>query len=446
MKSVKAYSIPFCLLAVVLTSGAPPASVPAFPGAEGFGAATPGGRGGRVIAVTTLADSGPGSLREACETKGARIVVFRVSGLIDLKTPISVTEPYITIAGQTAPGTGICLMRSEFVIRTHDAVVRFLRSRPGDISGKEMDAMGIGGNARDVIFDHCSANWSVDESLSPSGNISNVTVQWCLIGEALNKSVHSKGEHGYGSLVRAAGGLTLHHNLWIDNTERNPRLGDNYGHPPFPVFDVRNNVMYNWGKTCSGLTGDDLSANYIANYLRPGPSSSERPPIVLTPTAHVKYFLEGNIVEGRPQYAKDPAGMFTASAKDIEKLFTLVSRPFDAPTVRTSSAEEAYRAVLDQVGATVPERDSVDARLIEQVRTRSGRIIDSQNEVGGWPVYRSATASKDSDGDGIPDEWEIANHLDPHDPHDGAIIGADGYSNLERYLNQLAQSAVGKKR
>src|SRR5216684_1442226 len=120
--------------------------------------------------------------------------------------------------------------------------------------------------------------------------------------------------------------------------------------------------------------------------------------------------------------------MFTSSAKDIEKLFTLVSRPFDAPTVRTSSAEEAYRAVLDYVGATVPERDSVDARLIEQVRTRTGRIIDSQNEVGGWPVYPNATASKDSDGDGIPDDWEIANHLNPHDPHDAAIIGADGYS------------------
>lgn len=178
------------LLALVIASGALSGSVPAFPGAEGFGAATPGGRGGRVIAVTTLADSGPGSLREACAAKGPRIVVFRVSGLIDLETPISVTEPYITIAGQTAPGTGVCLKRSEFVIRTHDAIVRFLRSRPGDISGKEMDALGIGGNAHDVIFDHCSANWSVDESLSPSGNISNITVQWCLIGESLNNSVH----------------------------------------------------------------------------------------------------------------------------------------------------------------------------------------------------------------------------------------------------------------
>lgn len=399
-----------------------------------------------MIAVTTLANSGPGSLREACVAKGPRIVVFRVSGLIDLETPISVTEPYITIAGQTAPGTGVCLKRSEFVIRTHDAIVRFLRSRPGDISGKEMDALGIGGNAHDVIFDHCSANWSVDESLSPSGNISNITVQWCLIGESLNNSVHSKGAHGYGSLVRAAGGLTLHHNLWIDNNARNPRLGDNYGHPPFPLFDVRNNVMYNWGSMCSGLTGDELRVNYVKNYLRPGPNSSDRPPIVLTPTAHVQYFVDGNVVEGRPQYATNFSSLFTSSAPAVEKLFTLMSRPFDTPAVRTSSAEQAYAAVLDDVGAIAPERDSVDARLIEQVRNNTGRIIDSQNQVGGWPVYRRVSAPPDTDDDGIPDAWEMAQHLDPKSPRDAAVVGADGYSNIERYLNELAEAGLRKGR
>jgi pectate lyase len=355
----------------------------AFPGAEGFGAHAQGGRGGRTIEVTNLNDSGPGSFRAACDAKGPRIVVFRVAGLIDLQTPVDITEPYLTIAGQTAPGDGICLKRSEFQVRTHDVIVRYLRSRPGDIAGKEYDAMGIGGDAHDVIFDHCSANWSVDESLSPSGGISNITVQWCLIGEALNKSVHSKGPHGYGSLVRAVGGVTLHHNLWVHNDARNPRLGDNYGRGAAPTFDVRNNVMYDWGKTCSGLTGDDLSSNYVANYLRPGPSSSSQPPITLTPTAHVRYYVADNVVEGRPQF-KDPASMFTPPN---QKLFTIVDKPFDAPAVKTTSAEQALKDVLAHVGAVCPARDSVDARLMHEVETRTGKIINSQNEVGGWPVY-----------------------------------------------------------
>jgi hypothetical protein len=351
---------------------------PAFPGAEGFGANARGGRGGRTIEVTNLNDSGPGSFRAACQAAGPRIVVFRVAGVIDLATPLNVTEPYLTVLGQTAPGEGICLKRSEFSVRTHDVIVRFLRSRPGDISGRDMDAMNIAGNAHDVIFDHCSATWSVDEALSPSGAISNITVQWCLIGEALNRSVHSKGAHGYGSLVRAVGGVTLHHNLWLHNIERNPRLGDNYGRGTAPTFDVRNNVMYDWGKICSGLTGDDLSANYVANYLRPGPDSSDRSPIVLTPAAHVRYYLADNVVEGP---ASSP--MFS----DPQRV-TVVNAPFPAPIVKTTTAEEAYRDVLAHVGAVCPARDSVDARLIHQVETRSGRIIDSQNDVGGWPVYR----------------------------------------------------------
>ncbi len=366
------------VLALAVLVAAPEPAELAFPGAEGFGAHARGGRGGRILEVTNLDDSGPGSFREACAAPGPRIVVFRVAGIIDLQTPISVTEPYLSVLGQTAPGDGICLRRSEFSVRTHDVIVRFLRSRPGDISGKEMDAMNIGGEAHDVIFDHCSATWSVDEALSPSGAIYNITVQWCLIGEALNHSVHSKGAHGYGSLVRAVGGVTLHHNLWLHNTERNPRLGDNYGRGAAPTFDVRNNVMYDWGKTCSGLTGDDLSANYVANYLRPGPESSERAPIVLTPTAHVRYYVAGNVVEGRA-----PASLFS----DPQRV-TVVASPFDAPPVKTTSAEQAYRDVLAHVGAVCPARDAVDSRLIREVETRTGHIIDSQKEVGGWPMYR----------------------------------------------------------
>jgi hypothetical protein len=427
----------------LIGQSAPP---PAFPGAEGFGARTPGGRGGRVIAVTNLDDSGPGSFREACASKGPRIVVFRVAGIIDLEKPVVITEPFCTIAGQSAPGDGICLRRSEFKVATHDVVVRFLRSRPGDIGGKEVDAMGVNNGGRDVVFDHASANWSVDECLSPSGDVANVTVQWSIIGESLNKSVHGKGAHGYGSLVRATGGVSLHHNLWIHNTARNPRLGDNYGRPPFPTFDVRNNVIYNWGGIASGMTGDDLSANYVNNYLRPGPDSSDRPPIVLTDTAHVRYYAAGNVVEGRPQYARDPASMFRPAEAGGKKLFTLAAEPFPVPAVTTTSAEAALDAVLAGAGAVCPVRDAVDARLVRDARTRGGHIINSQKDVGGWPEYRTAAAPKDTDGDGVPDEWEAAHGLNPKDPTDGSATGPDGYSNIERYLNGLAQACVDAAR
>ncbi len=418
------------------------AVLPAFPGAEGFGAATPGGRGGRVIAVTSLADSGPGTLRAAVQTPGPRIVVFRVAGLIDLAKPLRITEPFVTIAGQSAPGDGICLRGSELSIQTHDVIVRYLRVRPGDILGAEVDAVNIGGTSHDVILDHVSATWSVDEALSPSGAIANITVQWCLIGESLRKSVHKKGEHGYGSLVRASGGVTLHHNLWVKNTARNPRLGDNYGKPPFPLFDVRNNVMYNWGGTCSGMTGDDLSANYVANYLKPGPDSSPRPPIVLTDTAHVRYFVEGNVVEGRPEQTRGAMAMFSPGKGRVE----LAAQAFETAPVRTTTAEVAYREVLAGAGAVLPARDSVDQRIIAEARTGTGRIIDSQKEVGGWPAYKPGAAPVDSDGDGMPDSWETAHGLNPKDATDGAKPGQGGYTNAELYLNSLIATVPPQSR
>lgn len=416
---MKLWLLPLCLLSCL-------AEPPAFPGAEGFGAETIGGRGGRILTVTNLNDSGPGSFRAAVETPGPRIVLFRVTGIIDLKSQLKLREPYITIAGQSAPGYGICLRGAEFSIETHDVIVRFLRSRPGDILGKEMDAINIVGNSHDVILDHCSASWSVDESLSPSGGLSNITVQWCLIGESLNKSVHSKGPHGYGSLVRAVGGVSLHHNLWVKNTARNPRLGDNYGKPPFPTFDVRNNVMYGWGGTCSGMTGDDLSANYVANYLKPGAESSQQAPIVLTKTAHVKYYLDGNIVENRPLTKE---AMFTPTEVDGRKLFELVEKPFAAPRITQTTARQAYNDVLSWVGAYLPKRDSVDERILAEVRAGRGHLINSQTEVGGWPAFPPAVLQPDKDANGIPDAWEKAHRERP----------TYGYTRIEQYLNSLAR-------
>ena len=366
-----------------------PQAVSVTPGAEGFGADTPGGRGGREIAVTTLADAGPGSLRAAVTAAGPRTVVFTVAGLITLASPVVIAEPDLTLDGQGAPGDGVCVRGSEVVIRTHDVIVRHLRFRPGDIGGREVDALSVMGDSHHVLVDHVSASWAVDENLSASGAIHDVTIQWSLIAEGLNHSVHSKGAHGYGSLVRAVGGVTLHHNLWAHNDSRNPRLGDNYGNPPFPVFDVRNNVIYDYGAIASGMTGDHLSANYVGNYIRPGPSSNRtRGPIALTDTAAVTYFVRDNVVEGRDVLTADNVRLFDRRQVDGRALVTLTPRAFPAPPVRTTSALDALRDVLAGAGATRPRRDAVDARLVRDVEQRSGRLIDSQAQVGGWPDYR----------------------------------------------------------
>lgn len=412
-------------------------ALPAFPGAEGFGAQTPGGRGGKVIAVVNLNDSGPGSLRAACAAAGPRIVIFQVAGIIDLKSSIKVTQPSLTLAGQSAPGDGVCLRGFDLDIRTHDVVVRYLRSRPGAGAGKEVDAIDVGSGAHDVILDHCSATWAVDENLSPSGSISNVTVQWCIIAEGLNHSVHKKGAHGYGSLVRAVGGVSLHHNLWAHNNARNPRLGDNYRVAPFPTFDVRNNVIYNFGDMASGMTGDILSVNYMANYIRPGPSSNrKRGVIVFTDTAEANYFLADNVVEGNEAVTADNARLFDRTEFKGKKLVTREAKPFATPEVKTTSAVTALEDVLRGVGANRPMRDAVDERIVRSVRQQTGALVDSPQQVGGWPEYRSGTPPKDSDGDGLPDEWETKHHLNPNDPADGKQDrDGDGYTNIEEFLN-----------
>jgi hypothetical protein len=361
--------------------GAVQPAPPARPVAEGFGAATPGGRDGRRIAVTSLADAGPGSLRAALATRGPRQVVFEVAGLVTLATPITVDEPYLTLDGSSAPGDGICVRGSGLVIRTHDVIVRHMRFRPGDINGAEVDALNVAGDSHHVLIDHVSASWAVDENLSASGAIHDVTIQWSLIAEGLNNSVHAKGSHGYGSLVRAVGGVTLHHNLWAHNDSRNPRIGDNYGAGPWPTFDVRNNVIYDYGSVAHGMVGDRLSANFIGNYIRPGPSSdAKKAPIALTDTAAVEYYVAGNFVEGRAAGAD-------VTLFNLAPRVTLAKAPFASPPVQTSSAATAFEEVLAGAGATLPHRDSVDARIVREVRERTGKIIDSQKQVGGWPEY-----------------------------------------------------------
>jgi hypothetical protein len=420
-------------------------NLPAFPGAEGFGATTPGGRGGKVLFVTNLDDSGPGSFRETCEAEGPRIILFRVSGTIALKRPLTVTKPFLTIAAQTAPGEGVCLRDASFGIATHDVVVRYLRSRLGDVSNRQEDCIDLLHGAHGCVLDHCSATWSIDECLSTAGNNQNCTIQWCLIGEALNQSKHSKGKHGYGSLARANGPMSWHHNLWIHNDARNPRLGDNYGRgPTFPTFDVRNNVMYDFGGTASGLTQGILKVNYVGNYLRPGPSSKAKAPISVGHPSELTYFIRDNIIEGNDALTADNAQFFSTVEFEGKREVRTVDQPFAAPPVTTVPAQEALELVLANVGASLPAHDTVDLRLVRHARTRTGKIIDSQAEAGAWPELKSLAPPKDSDGDGIPDFWEKQFGLDPTNATDSAAIAMNGYANIENYFNNTAPAGGTK--
>lgn len=437
---------PFAALAIALS--APAFAQPAFPGAEGFGAKASGGRGGKTYLVTTLEDDGPGSLREAVAAEGARTIVFRVGGTIRLTSPLEIDKGDITIAGQTAPGGGITLRGEPLLVHAGNVIIRHIRSRLGDLSYGDDDAISILDGAENVILDHVSASWSIDESLSPSGNIRNITVQWCLISESLNNSHHKKGPHGYGSLLRATGGVTLHHNLYAHHRGRNPRFGDNYGYAfsTTPTFDFRNNVIYDWGDYASGLVDGDIRVNYIANYLKPGPSTKIVQPISFTTHADEKtrFFIDGNLVEGHPELVPGKPGFMELEGGKPGARYTLVTQPFAAPPVKTDDARSAYDAVLAGVGATVPARDSVDTRVVDEVRQGSGHIIDSQKQVGGWPQLAAGTAPLDSDGDGIPDEWEIAHGLDPHKAQDAATVSPSGYTWLEVWMNELAAQAPTK--
>jgi len=425
------------------------ADLPSFPGAEGFGATTPGGRGGKILIVTNLSDDGPGSLRAACLEAGPRIVVFRVAGTIALKSPITVKEPFLTLDAQTAPGDGVCLRDATFGVATHDVIVRYLRCRLGDVTAREADSLDVLNGCSNVIFDHCTATWSIDECLSLSGNNQNITIQWCLIGESLNNSKHSKGPHGYGSLARANGPVSFHHNLWLHNDSRNPRMGDFYGRGPnFPTFDTRNNIIYDFGGTASGLTQGKLKINYVANYIRPGPSSRARTPITIGPKSDIQFFIRDNIFEGHDAMTADNTKFFSTTEFEetntdggtiMKQEVRTVDQPFEAPRVVTVPAKKLLDYVLPTVGASLPKRDSVDTRLIGNVRNHSGKIIDSQTQVGGWPELKAGKVPLDSDNDGIPDAWEIKHGLNPHDPADASRIGEYGYSNIEEYLNAAAR-------
>ena len=437
------------VLLAVLSTLSVAGAVPAFPGAEGFGAQSIGGRGGEVVFVTNLNDSGPGSLRSAVEADGPRTVIFRVSGTIALESTLAVKNSHITIAGQTAPGDGICLKNYGFSIAADHVIVRYLRCRPADNAGAESDALSIS-KGHDIIVDHCSASWSVDETLSAStsGGLGNVTVQWCIISESLNDSTHHKGAHGYGALIRGGWGegYTYHHNLFAHHKARLPRPGnynDRSEDPDGFIFDFRNNVIYNWGGSSAGYNADGSNGvssitkmNFVGNYYRRGVNSSGDLAFSES-TRSAKAWFSGNSMNG--DIPADPWSLVAFSKFSPEDLEAYMQpEPIPVPYVGTDDAITAYERVLAEAGAVLPDRDAVDARVVADVRTGMGRIIDDEDDVGGWPELISAMPPKDTDRDGMPDEWEAQLGPDTENGADrNADADGDGYTNLEEYLNSI---------
>ena len=410
---------------------------PAFPSAEGFGAYTPGGRGGKIYLVTTLEDYGqgqtpiPGSLRWAVEAQGPRIVIFRVGGNIELKRNLQISNSSLTIAGQTALGDGISLDGfSTMVTGAHDVILRYLRFRPGDTSRNELDGFCVYGG-HDVIVDHCTANWSLDELMSTE-RTKNITVQWCMISLPLDRSFHAKGAHGAGSLINGLGGISYHHNLYAHCRIRNPRAQDDL------LLDFRNNVIYNWDERAGYNVLDPVRINYVGNYLKAGPNTRGRN-VAFVFGGPMKVYVAGNFLEGNPQATSDNWLMMKAAAKlEANNLKEAVGldAPLPVPPMTTTSAEIAYQQVLDNAGASLPKRDKLDAMVVEQVKSGGGKFIDSQTDVGGWPVLAGGQAPTDSDSDGMPDDWEKAHNLNPNDASDSSgDADGDGYTNVEEWIN-----------
>ena len=492
------------------------ATIPAFPGAEGGGMYSFGGRGGKILVVTSLADEGPGTLREACETGGARIIVFNVAGEIRLKRPIHLRAPYVTIAGQTAPGQGIVVTGETLEIDTHDVIIRYMRFRRGAMDVAHRDDACGGNGIGNIIYDHCSASWGLDEVMSMYRHVyarkangygeklacCNITIQDCIFGEGLDLY-----NHGFGASIGGYNNLFTR-NLFANNISRNPSIamdGD---------FNFVNNVLYNWWNRSvdggdhnsliniinnyykpgliTGFDANQLVDNYLRNYKKNvkkfGFGNSEKaaankgatkaPEIcyrILKPEhgrgeAHAndwgKAYVDGNIVEGFPTITADnwaggvqPAGL--GNAQKIREALK-VDTPFEynAPQ-HIMTAEESYEYVLNHVGATKPCRDAVDERIVQSVRTGSATFVEDAEEfsspyshrrlpadsyklgiitnpqqVGGLPTYMGEPRL-DTDSDGIPDEWEKANGLDPNDANDALQIREDGYMVIEWYINSL---------
>lgn len=539
------------VLGAVPTADALADNLPAFPGAEGFGRYTTGGRGGAVYHVTKLDDDGSeGSFRWACNKSGVRTIVFDVSGTIYLKSALQLKRGNVTIAGQTAPGDGICIADYPFTIDSDNVIIRFMRFRLGNRHVDKHEGDGLGGmDRKNIIVDHCSISWSIDECLSVYGS-KNITLQWNIVSQSLKKSGHSKGAHGYGGNWGGSG-ATYHHNLLAHHDSRVPRLGPRPGTQKDERMDLRNNVMYNWGGNgCYG--GEGMTVNIAYNYYKPGPTTRKRTkamqyrlaaPGIRTvdyclnkaaiansyktatgtavtkndvsgssdgtnnyveisgtkykidmttnkidvggkqvtvswndwkPMLHVwgKFYAEGNYNPNSADMNKDNFKYGIANQIDKsgnDKTYpgdaaVKLTVPMDFEGVTTHTAQDAFDKVLAYAGASL-HRDWVDEQMVNDTRKgiatstgsgNTGGIINSQddNKPAGaaadwspWPnlVTDTSISVADTDGDGIPDYWEDANGLDKNNAADGNLTDAEGYTNLERYMNSLVADIMAKE-
>lgn len=464
-------------------------SAPAFPGAEGYGRYTVGGRGGTVYHVTNLNDKGEGSLRAAIEASGSRIVVFDVSGTIDLASKLTISNGYISILGQTAPGQGICLKGYPVYIDASNVIMRFIRCRMGDINKAEDDALG-GLRKQNIIIDHCTMSWSTDECGSFYGN-QNFTLQWCFLTESLCNSVHDKGSHGYGGIW---GGhkASFHHNLLAHHVSRNARLDHDYVNKMYGPIDYVNNVIYNWrdnvayGGESKGKGGENYrKINFVGNYYKPGPATksgwghimnltnkcsncNSSAPLDVEP-AHL--YLTGNILEGNSSVNSNNWNGVKADVSctvtDYKSDTKFTDADFNYNTISIQSASDAYSKVVASAGASY-SRDDIDKRIAREVTngtytyngsntydskgqkiTTTYGIIDTQEDVNGWCALAGGTKPADTDKDGMPDEWEEINGLNPNDASDGKTTTIDKkgyYTNVEVYCNSLVEDIVKAER
>lgn len=436
----------------------------AFPGAEGFGKYATGGRGGKIIAVTNLNDDGEGSFRNALQQFPGEplTIVFSVSGIIELESNIVVKRSNLTIAGQTAPGDGICLKNYSFIVNGASSkgnhgniIIRFIRSRPGGTDKKGLYGFDME-NCHDVIIDHCSFSWANEECAAMYDN-RNTTVQWCIISEGLYNAGHMKGNRSYGG-VWGGQHASYHHNLIAHLNTRVVRFNGARAHDTMALIDYRNNVIYNWGNTnaCYGgevnIPGGVSQINIVNNYYKPGPAA----PAELK-FAHASFqkenskgtgqwYLEGNIMEGDNSLTKkNSRGLDLSEAGYPKNAEAATAFPISDP-IPGQTAKDAYEEVLKFAGAIFPKRDKVDERIVNETRnkTASGKgvygkpgIIDLPVMVGAWPEYKSFPVPVDTDKDGMPDEWEKKNGLNPNDPNDRNNFDKTGYTMLEIYLNEL---------
>lgn len=458
----------------------PPAGkVLAFPGADGGGKYTTGGRGTNIYVVNSLEDSlvNPkiGTLRYALESTGRRMIVFNVAGRIELQGELSIRNGNVTILGQSAPGDGICISGYPLVVRANNVIIRFMRFRMGDLHGVEADALTVEKGHSNILIDHCSCSWSTDECLSMYG-VKDATVQYCIVSESLNNSVHAKGAHGYAG-IWGGENTTFHHNLLAHHSSRMPRFDHDYvTKTNVGPTDYINNVVYNWkgnsayGGESDSTSGNQRQYNFIANYYKPGPATNSGVRTrLLNPTTKCnycgsnvtpgKFYLLGNTMTSSTAVSSDNwQGVYPdeSSKKDqcrSDKRFT-----FDNCMTGEQTAKQAYETVLAKAGCSY-KRDAIDTRIVQEVRdstytyegsNREGidqskwsvkGLIDTPDDVGGWPEYTGTKDySLDTDKDGMPNAWETAHGLDPNDPSDARKTTLSApYLNLEVYLNDIVK-------